>query len=237
MTPSDKLGKLNTLLALLQNDTVRPSDIKEFLTLIVNVVKQAKLDMQGISEDNLRTIQKSLAYIATEHDNILKKIESETLRTKNTFTKKLNEADKLLKEIQAVEIHQGIDGKDGKDGVGVDGKDGKDGSPDTAEQVRDKLETLEGEDRLDASSIKNLPEFTKKVVGGVVARNIYQMGDVALGSLADNDAFVWDATNNRWKNANIFVQGADDNNTVPKLTVSATAPSNPKLYDIWVDIS
>lgn len=38
---------------------------------------------------------------------------------------------------------------------------GKDGSPDSPEQVRDKLETLQGEERLDASAIKNLPELIK----------------------------------------------------------------------------
>lgn len=40
---------------------------------------------------------------------------------------------------------------------------GKDGSPDSPEQVRDKLETLQGEERLDASAIKNLPEMIKAV--------------------------------------------------------------------------
>jgi hypothetical protein len=77
----------------------------------------------------------------------------------------------------------GIDGKDGKDGErgprgiqgprgfsgddgpqgpkgdqGETGNPGKDGSPDTPEQVRDKLQTLEGEKRLDATAIKGLPQ-------------------------------------------------------------------------------
>jgi hypothetical protein len=54
----------------------------------------------------------------------------------------------------------GLDGKDGLDGA--DGKDGKDGSPDTPEEVRDKLETLEGEERLDAKYIKNLPKASSR---------------------------------------------------------------------------
>lgn len=57
-------------------------------------------------------------------------------------------------------VRDGIDGKDGKDGA--DGLDGKDGSPDTPEEVRDKLETLQGEERLDASAIKNLPSLIEK---------------------------------------------------------------------------
>lgn len=69
---------------------------------------------------------------------------------------------------------KGLDGRDGKDGVngkdgldglngldgkdGADGQNGKDGSPDTAEQVRDKLASLEDDERLDASAIKGLRE-------------------------------------------------------------------------------
>lgn len=66
----------------------------------------------------------------------------------------------------------GKDGKDGRDGLvgkdgldGKDGKDGNDGSPDTAEEIRNKLETLKDEDRLDAKAIKNLPESIVKYAG------------------------------------------------------------------------
>lgn len=52
----------------------------------------------------------------------------------------------------------GRDGKDGKDGEFIIGLAGKDGSSDTALQVRDKLETLKGEDRLDKENIRGLIE-------------------------------------------------------------------------------
>lgn len=42
-------------------------------------------------------------------------------------------------------------------------KKSKDGSPDTPAQVRDKLETLKDEDRLDASAIKGLEKRLKKL--------------------------------------------------------------------------
>lgn len=76
---------------------------------------------------------------------------------------------------------KGIDGKDGRDGVdgvngkdGRDGIDGKDGSPDTPDQIVSKLESLEGEYRLDASSIKGLDSIVKetKVYGTRVLRNL-----------------------------------------------------------------
>ena len=55
---------------------------------------------------------------------------------------------------------QGPQGPQGDPGInGRNGKDGRDGSPDTAEQIVEKLESLTEESRLDASAIKNLPEF------------------------------------------------------------------------------
>lgn len=68
----------------------------------------------------------------------------------------------------------GINGKDGKDGAkgdkgdpgkdgeSIKGEDGKDGSPDTPEEVRDKLESLKKEKRLDVSAIKGIEEAFKK---------------------------------------------------------------------------
>lgn len=52
----------------------------------------------------------------------------------------------------------GKNGSDGRDGVdGLNGSNGKDGSPDQPSQIREKLESLSGNDRLDAKAIKNLP--------------------------------------------------------------------------------
>lgn len=68
----------------------------------------------------------------------------------------------------------GINGKDGKDGAkgdkgdpgkdgeSIKGEDGKDGSPDTPEEVRDKLESLKKEKRLDVSAIKGIEERFKR---------------------------------------------------------------------------
>lgn len=65
-----------------------------------------------------------------------------------------------------VDGKDGRDGRDGKDGIngrdGIDGKngiDGKDGSPDMAEDVRNKLELLEGEERLKLEAIRGLEEI------------------------------------------------------------------------------
>lgn len=60
----------------------------------------------------------------------------------------------------------GIDGRDGKDGVdgiqgpkGEQGEIGPAGSPDTPQDIRNKLEELDGEDRLDKEAVKGLEDF------------------------------------------------------------------------------
>ncbi len=59
---------------------------------------------------------------------------------------------------------RGAPGQDSK----IPGPPGKDGSPDTAEQIRDKLELLQGDERQDKSSIRgitvsNLPPLNPKI--------------------------------------------------------------------------
>jgi hypothetical protein len=74
---------------------------------------------------------------------------------------------------------KGMDGKDGRDGKdgkrGPAGKAGKNGSPDTPLQVRDKLQTLAGEERLDASAIKNIPSGGR--IGTASIRDFIKLRD------------------------------------------------------------
>lgn len=57
---------------------------------------------------------------------------------------------------------KGDNGNDGKTGlIGPAGKDGTNGSPDTAEDIRNKLELLSGDERLDAKYIRGLADHIK----------------------------------------------------------------------------
>src|SRR3990167_7319512 len=62
----------------------------------------------------------------------------------------------------------GIAGRDGKDSTvpgpkGDKGDAGKDGSPDTADDIRNKLELLEGDDRLDIKAVKGADELERRL--------------------------------------------------------------------------
>lgn len=128
----------------------------------------------------------TLTDLLAQYDKELPSKEDFLQWTESTLKLIIAALDKLEKRVTSAisGIRNGKDGKDGKDGKsivgppgppgavgraifggkGETGPAGKDGSPDTAEQVRDKLETLQGEDRLDASAIKNLDERVKKLI-------------------------------------------------------------------------
>lgn len=77
----------------------------------------------------------------------------------NNFEIVIN-AEEFKKKLDLKDGRDGKDGVSGRDGVGIKGNDGKDGSPDTSEQVRDKLELLRDDERLDISAIKGTEKLT-----------------------------------------------------------------------------
>lgn len=76
----------------------------------------------------------------------------------------------------------GKDGKNGRNGVdglpgekgekGATGEKGNDGSPDTPEQIRNKLETLTGEERIDISFIKGIEKREASLGDSLINRAI-----------------------------------------------------------------
>lgn len=159
-----------------------------------------------IEVSNLPEIQKvEITNLPEEKDNkeelkLLKEIASE-LKKKEQYSYDI-EIDSTLKEQ--------LKGEKGE--PGLSGTSGKDGSPDTAEQVRDKLSSLEGEERLDAKYIKNLPN--QKAYGGV--RTFQNLLDVNISSPTNGQVPVYNSTNQRWENGAVSGGIADSFETVSK---------------------
>lgn len=111
-------------------------------------------------------------------------------------------------------VRDGKDGKDGKEGKGAKGdkgdrgekgesiegkpgEDGRDGSPDSAEDIRNKLELLDGEDRLDASAVKGLPEFKEEVTRTIGSNHaLWALMDVEVAGIIPGQSIQWDGV--RW---------------------------------------
>lgn len=72
---------------------------------------------------------------------------------------------------------------------------------DTPDELVVKLETLKGEDRLDASAIKNLPEFIEQspVPNGGGWRNLFQLHDVSVPNPTNGQALVYNSATKLWE--------------------------------------
>jgi len=84
--------------------------------------------------------------------------------------------------------------KDGKDG-----KSGRDGSPDSPTDIKEKIESLRGNDRLDARALKNLP----KQGGGAGSSGLQYLQDVKLTNPTDNQSLTYDSASGKWVNETV----------------------------------
>ena len=198
----------------------------ETLTAIVSILAENKKSVEFLNSDTKKQLEKALKYFDTNHNAVLKSLQTETSKVKvdiEKSTKQQNE--RAFKQLQVLLSKVKIP-KDGRDGS--NGSNGIDGSPDKPTEVRDKLETLKGEERLDASAIKNLPQLIKEkgkqlLVGGI--RFFENLADVSIVVTKKRQDLIaqYSTTNNRWENG-------------IALTVSATEPTNPQTGDLWVEI-
>jgi hypothetical protein len=117
---------------------------------------------------------------------------------------------------------RGAKGDKGEPGVGTPGKDG---SPDTPEQIANKLESLEGDKRLDVSAIKGLDKMQAERDQSILNRAIEILDRRSNFGIAKADQLR--------KDVDVRIVGVN----TQRLTVSAVAPVNPQLNDLWLDIS
>ena len=124
---------------------------------------------------------------------------------------------------------RGEEGKDGQPGPkgekGDKGDKGDQGSPDTPEQIRDKLSKLKGDDRIDASAIRDLPELVRELPaislfgGGGGGKIEITVGGVSFGQNIRKIAF-----------SGAGVSGIKQGDGVVNINI-------PSATDIWVNVT
>lgn len=164
-----KAEKLQTILSLLNKDTISPDQLGKIIATLIGIVKQTKTDNEVISKNTKDALAKALTYFDAENAKVLLlndvaiddkviAIGDETKTKLNSiFTKFLTEtktkAQQILDELRAIELKEAEQGDKGE--KGDKGEPGKDGSSDTPEQIAEKLNTLGG--AIDWKVIKNAP--------------------------------------------------------------------------------
>lgn len=218
----EDLQNLQTLLSALRKDHLgREEFLKEFERVLAFVKQLKNTNKQVISgayervnllalrlkENNEQDIEKAKLEMTGLIEDYLSKVETAT-------NQKMREVDEKVKELK-----NGIDGKDADEQAIADRvlrevqspiiEKIEKNLPKLGEPIRDALELLAGDQRLDKSAIRGLDELLEKhngqnipYVGGI--RYLSQLVDILIGSdLADGHAIVWDATNKRWKNGEV----------------------------------
>lgn len=244
------LGKLARTLN--SQRIISEGEIKEVLEAIVAILAANKKAVDTLAAETKQTADRLLAeaseVLSTETQTKIKEVLKSLRDEYNRFLASLRanasmnkdeiqksvktQNDRAFKRLQELISHLELP-KNGTDGLpGADGLPGKDGSPDKPKDIRNKLELLKGDERLDAKAIKGLPDYFKKakvagkemLVGGI--RFFENLVDVAIVSSKKRQDLLaqYNRTNNRWENGVAF-------------TVSLTAPTNPEINDVWIDLN
>ena len=214
MNPDKQLEKLNKLVELLDTDHASTDEVAMAFEAVLGVIKQLKDQIDQEMRQNKGEMDDLFSGVVAE----LKKLENRITRTSDQLEAKMGVdisavQKQLLSEVNTLKdlipqlpdltyLENRIDA--------VEGMIPKIPDELSAEQVRDKLETLKKENRLDSSSIKGLEALvkeTKTVISGGLTR-------------AKTDSLYTK-----------FHEGGSN------LTVSATEPTDPITGDIWIDIS
>lgn len=142
--------------------------------------KELALAQEFISiDEKIDTVKESVTSISEElkkklESELVLEIDREELKGEQGIPGVQGEqGEKGEKGDQGGEGKQGIkgnDGLDGKDGLnGENGLPGADGSPDTPKEIKDKLETLKKDKRLDVSAIKGIEKLHEDTLNRAVS--------------------------------------------------------------------
>lgn len=220
----DKLKRLEDIISVIDKDTVSQEEFVANFGVLMDLVAQ-------IQEANDKHIE--------QIDTIVAKRCLEALNQATEKLKLIN-LDEWKKVQQRISlIKNGVDGKDGESIVGPKGDKGEsivgpkgdkgdsgvDLFPDTPEQLTEKINL--SKEKINPEQIRGLKEIetmAKMNAMPVTTTHFYRDG-VSFG---------------RAKNVNMIgsmVSVTGDQASITPVVVSTTAPTNPFLNQLWVDIS
>ena len=185
-TEEKKIQRLITLLQTANADYASYEQVAELVGVLVQAIRATKTELETtISKSE---VKKAIAAL-NKAESRLEKVLSENIASTKTANSKeiaraFAEIQKLIpKPFDPAYLQSQIDEINAEEPTKVE-----------AEEVRDLLETLEGEERLDASAVKNLPEFVKEIQTGLPAgpQTIWGLTDVDIAGIQPGQHLEWD---------------------------------------------
>src|SRR5574343_1060824 len=208
------LDQLKVLAEVFNTDKIITSDqIEQVLTGILGLLVRFKKENESLNNDTKTQVESILESIYKEHDRILKSVENSTQNVKSeateAITKAISEMKRMCAEVMEMKPKDGEKGEDADEEKIIEEVLAKIKLPEyDAFSLEEKgedivyeinsLPTDEDEYKIDASHIKNLP--TPIIQGSNISKSIYQLEDVKLSSLANNDVLKYNSTTKQWEN-------------------------------------
>lgn len=159
-----ELEKLNKIMNVVKKDFVSSTDVKSFLTAIITFAKDNRENLENLSQKYLNELESNIAYIEALNAKQANTLKDEKDAMVSHFDSNLTLVKDLIKKVKKI---KGKDGKDADEDLIVDKvlekivlPEYKETVLDTGEQIVDKINalSLDEENKIDASHIKNLPE-------------------------------------------------------------------------------
>lgn len=169
---NENLKNIQKVVKAFSSTMITVEEFQAALSDIVNAFAQHRSSFGEMSKKSEETLNNALKNLQDEFDKVRADVQSETGMTKEEVSKMIKSAlSDVKKAIKEVEMMQPIDGKDADEEKIVGEVLAKIKLPEnkvlTPEETRDMLEALEGEERLDAKAIKNLPELKQQIIQDV----------------------------------------------------------------------
>lgn len=194
---------LQDLLLAYENDRLTKPDFMEAFDQVIKVVKDSK----SLNAREFQAIQSAFEVFKT---NTLKDLsdnhESFKADARNQLQTLFMQHGVKMSEIdqRLLELKDGDPGKDANEDAILNRileqiklPEQKETLLDTPEDIRNKLELLQGEERLDAAAIRNLPELIKKnksLQGVLTASALFSLADVNVAGITVGQSIKWDGT-------------------------------------------
>ncbi len=145
-----KIEKLLAVLNVANADYVSVDDFAESLKVFLTLLQDSKQVNETERQKLISEIQTFYSEFESSKNNLGELISSKTTELRGMINS-------LALKIENIKLQKGDTGETGPQGP--QGEAGKDGSPDSAEDIRNKLELLSGDERLDRASIRGLDEL------------------------------------------------------------------------------
>ena len=208
--PDKKLEKLQKLLEVANEDYATPADVMQLGDTLISLIQTEKerlsSDIETARDEAKSAIESSLALLTEKEtairlfvDNLSREIQKNADNTKEQLSKEIA---RVEKKIPTKTDLSGLE-KDIAE-VRLQLNDVPREINSNPEAIRNALELLQGDERLDKSAIRGLDELvaelktgkTDHIIAGV--RFLSYLADVNVTGITDGQTIVWDATTGKF---------------------------------------